>query len=112
VAKGTFKKLDNIIWGMLWKWAKRRHSKKGRKWIAKRYWHTEGTINWVFKDKTTKLVLFAETPIRRHFMVKLDKNPYLDREYFLERLGRIQKHTPWIQTRLSYFAYRRPEYGL
>lgn len=112
VAKGTFKKLDSIIWGMLWRWAKRRHSKKGRKWIAKRYWHTEGTRNWVFKDKTTKLVLFAETPIRRHVMVKLDKNPYLDREYFLERLGRIQKRTPWIQTRLSYFAYRRPEYGL
>ncbi|MBA1341506.1 MAG: hypothetical protein C5S40_05140 [ANME-2 cluster archaeon] len=65
-----------------------------------------------FKDKTTKLVLFAETPIRRHVMVKLDKNPYLDREYFLERLAKIQKCTPWIQTRLSYFAYRRPEYGL
>ena len=32
VAKGAFKKLDSIIWGMLWRWVKRRHSKKGRKW--------------------------------------------------------------------------------
>ncbi|MGP8321632.1 MAG: hypothetical protein ACT6FE_04830 [Methanosarcinaceae archaeon] len=74
--------------------------------------NTEGTRNWVFKDEAATLVLFADTKIRRHVMVKLDKNPYLDRGYFLERLGKVQKRTPWIQTRLSYFAYRRPEYGL
>ena len=112
VAKKTFQKLDNIIWNMLWRWAKRRHPQKGKKWIVRRYWHSEGTRNWVFKDKASKLVLFSDTMIRRHGMVKLDKNPYLDRDYFLERLGRARKNTPGIQTRLSYFAYRRPEYGL
>jgi RNA-directed DNA polymerase len=112
VAKKTFQKLDNIIWNMLWRWAKRKHPKKGKKWIARRYWHTEGTRNWVFKEKAATLVLFADTKIRRHIMVKLDKNPYLDRDYFLERLNKVQKSTPWIQTRLSYFANRRPEYGL
>jgi len=112
VAKETFYRLDSIIWNMLWKWATRRHSEKGKKWIASRYWHSEGTRKWVFKDKVSKLVKFSDTKIRRHFMVKLDKNPYLDRDYFLERLGKVRKHTPWIQTRLSYFAYCRPEYGL
>ena len=112
VATKTFHRLDSIIWNMLWRWAKRRHPHKGKKWIARRYWHTEGTRNWVFKDKATKLVLFSDTKIRRHSMVKLNKNPYLDRDYFLERLGKVRKHTPGIQTRLSYFAYRRPEYGL
>ncbi len=112
VAKKTFQKLDSIIWNMLWRWAKRKHPKKGKKWIARRYWHSEGTRNWVFKEKAATLVLFADTKIRRHFMVKLDKNPYLDRDYFLERLGKVKKSTPWIQTRLSYFANRRPEYGL
>ena len=112
VANETFQKLDSIIWNMLWSWAKRRHSKKGKKWIARRYWHPEDTRKWVFKDMTSKLVKFSDTKIRRHFMVKLDKNPYLDRNYFLEKLGRVRKHTHGIQTRLSYFAYCRPEYGL
>ena len=112
VSKETFQKLDSIVWNMLWKWAKRRHPKKGRKWIARRYWYTEASRNWVFRTETTKLILFADTRIRRHIMVKLDKNPYLDRRYFLGRLDKVRKCTPWIQTRLSYFAYRRPTYGL
>jgi RNA-directed DNA polymerase len=112
VAKETFQKLDRIIWNMLWRWAKRRHSQKGHKWIARRYWYTEGTRNWVFKAKMTKLVLFTDTKIRRHTMVKLDKNPFIDRNYFLDRLDRVRKCTPCIQTRLSFFAYRRPVYGL
>jgi RNA-directed DNA polymerase len=112
VAKETFQKLDNIIWNMLWKWAKRRHPKKGHKWIVRRYWYTESTRNWVFKAGMAKLVLFADTKIRRHVMVKLDKNPFLDRNYFLDRLDRVSKYTPWIQTRLSFFAYRRPKFGL
>jgi len=112
VSKETFQKLDSIVWNMLWKWAKRRHPKKGRKWIARRYWYTEASRNWVFRTETTKLILFADTRIRRHIMVKLDKNPYLDRRYFLGRLDKVRKCTPWIQTRHSYFAYRRPTYGL
>lgn len=112
VAKKTFQKLDSIIWNMLWRWAKRRHSQKGHKWTARRYWYIEGTRNWVFKAATAKLVLFADTKIRRHAMVKLNKNPFLDRNYFLDRLDRVRKCTPWIQTRLSFFAYRRPVYGL
>ena len=112
VAKEVFQKLDSIIWNMLWKWAKRRHPQKGHKWISRRYWYTEGTRNWVFKAATAKLVLFADTKIRRHAMVKLEKNPFLDRNYFLDRLDKVRKYTPCIQTRLSFFAYRRPKFGL
>jgi len=82
VSKKTFSKLDNNIWNMLWKWAKRRHPKKSRTWIAKRYWHSEGTRNWVFSTKKNKLKLFSDTKIVRHTCLKLDRNPYLDKEYF------------------------------
>ena len=112
VAKETFQKLDHIVWNMLWRWAKRRHPQKDRRWVARRYWHTETTRNWVFRTETTKLVKFADTMIRRHNMVKLDKNPYLDRKYFLERMDKVRKRTPWIQTRFSYFAYCCPADGL
>lgn len=112
VAKRAYQRLDAILWNMLWRWTKRRHSNKGRRWIARRYWHTEGTRNWVFKSDSATLLLFADTKIRRHSMVKLDANPYLDREYFLARMDRRRKRTPWIQTRLSFFAYCRPKFGL
>ena len=112
VAKETFQKLDHIVWNMLWRWAKRRHQQKDRRWVARRYWHTEASRNWVFKTETTKLAMFADTMIRRHNMVKLNKNPYLDRKYFLERVDKARNNTPWIQTRFSYFPYCRPANGL
>ena len=82
VSKETFSKLDNSVWNMLWRWAKRRHPKKSRSWIAKRYWHNEGPRNWVFSTKKNKLKLFSDTKIVRHTCLKLDRNPYLDKEYF------------------------------
>ena len=82
MSKETFSKLDNLVWNMLWRWAKRRHPKKSRSWIAKRYWHNEGARNWVFSTKKNKLKLFSDTKIVRHTCLKLDRNPYLDKEYF------------------------------
>jgi RNA-directed DNA polymerase len=82
VSKEIFSKLDNTVWNMLWRWAKRRHPKKSRYWITRRYWHSEGTRNWVFSTKKNKLKLFSDTKIVRHTGLKLDKNPYLDKEYF------------------------------
>ncbi len=112
VAKKTFKKLDAYIWTVTWRWAQRRHSNKGRKWIVDRYWQSEGERNWVFQTQENKLIQFSDFPIRRHAMPKLEMNPYLDRKYFLDRKERIKRQTPWIQTRPSFFAFRRPTIGL
>lgn len=104
VAKGTFKKLDNYLWTVTWQWGKRRHSDKGFRWIANRYWKSEGERNWVFQTKENTLIQFSDASIRRHNFPKLDANPYLDRKYFLDRKERMRRQTPWIQTKLSYFA--------
>ena len=104
VAKATFQKLDFYLWEITWQWGKRRHPNKGHKWIANKYWSSEGTRNWVFKTKETKLLKFSDTKIRRHHHAKLDANPYLNRNYFLERKDRIKKQTPWIQTKLPFFV--------
>ena len=32
----------------MWRWGIRRHPKKGKKWIANKYWHTIGNSKWVF----------------------------------------------------------------
>lgn len=112
VAKKTFQRLDSTLWNMLWRWAKRRHSNKNYTWIVQRYWHSEGTNNWIFRTDSGKLAKFADTKIRRHSMVKLEANPYLDRNYFLVRKERMRKQTPEEQTRLPLFAYCRPTFGL
>ena len=50
VAKETFKKLDSYLWEITWQWGKRRHLNKGRKWIARKYWHSEGNGRRSFVD--------------------------------------------------------------
>ncbi|MBP2405626.1 group II intron reverse transcriptase/maturase [Streptomyces syringium] len=75
VSKETFGKLDHYMWELLWRWAKRRHRKKGGRWIAARYWGTfrPGSQNrWIFGDRDTgdRLHQFAETKIVRHVSVK------------------------------------------
>jgi RNA-directed DNA polymerase len=42
VSKWTFRTLDHVLWKALWQWAVRRHPKKGRRWVAKRYFQTFG----------------------------------------------------------------------
>ena len=89
VSKDIFGKLDNRLWNMLWAWAKRRHPDKSKTWIVKRYWHEIGSRKWVFSTGTNNLKLFSDTKIVRHPNVKLDKNPYLDMEYFDLRKAKI-----------------------
>jgi RNA-directed DNA polymerase len=84
VAKMIFNKIDHEIFKLLWQWACRRHPNKGLRWIKARYWKTEGKRKWVFKDKLT-LLKMSDTKIVRHTKLKLDKNPYIDREYFYFR---------------------------
>jgi RNA-directed DNA polymerase len=82
VSKEIFSQLDHIVWNMLWRWAKRRHPNKGNTWIANKYWHSEGTRNWVFSTRKKGLKKFSDTKIIRCAGLKLDKNPYIDQDYF------------------------------
>jgi RNA-directed DNA polymerase len=84
VAKRIFSRIDHQTFLLLWKWACRRHPNKNRHWIKERYWKTEGKRNWVFKDTLT-LRRMSDTKIIRHIPLKLDMNPYIDKEYFAKR---------------------------
>lgn len=90
-AKKTFARLDNKVFKLLWKWAKRRHPKKGKHWVKARYFKNKGNRQWVFvetgKKKSRELPLFDATKIIRHTKIKCLSNPY-DKEwkdYFKER---------------------------
>jgi RNA-directed DNA polymerase len=84
VARGIFSKIDNDIFLLLCKWAKRRHPNKNRYWLRKRYWKTQGNRNWVFMGTIT-LRKMSDKKIIRHIPLKLDMNPYIDEEYFHRR---------------------------
>jgi RNA-directed DNA polymerase len=112
VAKDAFARMDYIVWGMLWHWAKRRHNNKGHIWTAHRYWHTEKSRHWVFETKTNQLRLFSDTKIKRHPWLRLDANPYLERDYFLNRMSSLERKESGVQTKLSFFSHDRPQWGL
>lgn len=85
VSSEIFSKMNHIVWCMLWTWAKRRHPDKGHQWIKQKYWHSMDNINWVFTTFQSILLLFTDIKIERHVMAKLNKNPYLDADYFNKR---------------------------
>lgn len=89
VASDAFGRADAQLFNALWRWAKRRHPKKGRRWIAKKYWQHIDNRNWTFAEtlrteadeaKVVKLIYLSDTPIKRHVKVKADFNPF-DPEY-------------------------------
>ena len=82
VSSRVFSKLDNVVYNMLVSWAKRRHPDKGTHWIMTKYWHKIDGRTHVFSTDYQKLEWFSNAKIIRHRLAKLDKNPYLDRDYF------------------------------
>lgn len=83
LSKGTFQKVDYQVWRMLWRWAKRRHPNKGRKWIFDRYFE-KGRYGATFyadakdgRGKKIRLRLFRmpTLPIIRHVKVKGTASP-------------------------------------
>jgi RNA-directed DNA polymerase len=98
VSKDVFSKLDALLWKKLWRWAKFRHPKKGKRWIANRYWLVDKGEGWRFSDGVLKLLRHAETPIHRHIKVKGTASPYDGNwMYWSKRRGTY----PGISTRVS-----------
>lgn len=84
-AKKSYSTIDHRTWEMLWKWAKRRHPNKSKRWIVNRYWKTHKGRKWTFKSDKNILFLMMDMPIVRRGQMALNKNPFLDKEYFEHR---------------------------
>ncbi len=90
MATRTFSRCDHLIWGMLWRWAVRRHSNKGKRWIKQRYFAQLRGRDWRFAEKDRILPILAEFRKRTHIKVQAEANPYHPAfdEYFTKRLAR------------------------
>lgn len=90
-SSNAYKKMDNLIWNRLWKWGKRRHPRKGKKWIAKKYWNP--STGWKFKTNSgnNPLILFKHSDFKcgkDWIKVKGEKSPFDGEEtYWSRRMG-------------------------
>jgi RNA-directed DNA polymerase len=80
-SKKAYQTLDSHLWQHLYKWARRRHPKKGRKWVVARYFgpYCPNRRNrWVYGDRETGAYLhqYAWTKIVRHVPVTGRNSPY------------------------------------
>lgn len=100
VSSEVFSKVDYEIYNCLWQWAKRRHKKKGHKWIARKYWHHIGNRQWTFsvpyerqnadsEELYAKLEYATDTKIIRFAKIVAEANPFDEYwvDYFEEREG-------------------------
>ena len=94
VSKETYSYVDYQIYKSIWKWCRRRHNKKGKRWISEKYFHSEGNRNWIFQttteeNKTVRLQRASDTRIIRHKKIQKEANPYAEewQSYFEEREG-------------------------
>lgn len=102
VSAEVFNTMDHRIFKALWRWSKRRHPNKGRRWVKDRYFHSIGTYNWEFAVSSVssndneywlKLDRLSETKIRRHRKIRSEFNPHdLYWEPYLEK-----RHTNRLQ---------------
>ena len=91
-SSNAFKKLSNLLWNRLWRWGKRRHPNKSRKWIARKYWDLKDK-GWRFTSKSKDFKYFL--PKHADFScgkiwvkVKESRSPFDgDETYWSTRMG-------------------------
>jgi RNA-directed DNA polymerase len=83
-SKRMFKYVDHHVWQMLWRWARRRHPKKGKIWIAQKYFMPPHAAPWPFHTrvktrrggkKPLTLMRLADLLIERHLKVAGTASP-------------------------------------
>lgn len=98
ISAKVFQSVDHAIFQALWRWAKRRHSNKGVRWVKARYFTTVGTQHWVFagevggpagQRQAVRLFKVHSLPISRHTKIANRANPYDPRWelYFEQRVA-------------------------
>jgi RNA-directed DNA polymerase len=112
-SKRTFAYVDHRIFRMVWRWCRRRHRKKGRKWIKETYFQREGHRHWVFTGtlfdqkghgRPIQLMEAARVRIIRYVKIRSAVNPYdPEWELYLEaRLGWQLAQTLAGRSRIEY----------
>ena len=89
-ASRPFARMDHQIWRAVWRWSVRRHPTKGKRWIKRRYFRSNGPRDWLFQAEKYPLVRLSNISVGSYIKVRSDANPYdpKDEAYFDERMTR------------------------
>jgi len=99
VSSRTFQRIGHTLFRMLFAWARRRHAKKGKRWVARKYWRLAEGYGWEFRPAGSEYKLYKHefTPIVRHVKVQGDRSPFDgDWVYWSSRQGRYPGVMPWL----------------
>jgi RNA-directed DNA polymerase len=117
-SKRTFTYVDHRIFRMVWRWCRRRHPNKGRRWIMTTYFPPDGHRHWVFtgmllnpkgQGRPIQLMSAARVRIIRYVKIRGGVNPYDPKwELYLEaRLGWQLAQTLAGRSRIEYLWKRQ-----
>ena len=56
MAHKMFAYMTHRLWVILWRWALRRHPKRGRRWLVDHYWRRVGRDKWTFSWHGTRVI--------------------------------------------------------
>jgi RNA-directed DNA polymerase len=112
-SKRTFTHVEHRIFRMLWRWCRRRHPEKSRKWIKETYFRRDGHRHWVFtgtlrdqkgQGRPIQLMAAAQVRIIRYVKIRSAVNPYDPKwELYLEaRWGWQLTQTRSGRSRIEY----------
>ena len=82
--------MDHHVWQITYKWAKRRHPKKNRRWVVHRYYGVDQGRGWDLWDGRNRLPRHNETRVSRFVKVKGKASPFDPslRDYWEDRRTR------------------------
>lgn len=74
----AFPWLSTALWTLLWRWARRKHPTRGRKWLRKRYWAVKNGSKWVFSWGGADLVRPYQLSVEwwRYPILRIDTSLY------------------------------------
>ncbi|MBY8855114.1 group II intron reverse transcriptase/maturase [Nocardia sp. CA2R105] len=114
VSSRAYRVADHHVWLLLFKWAKRAHPTKPKRWIIDRYFgkfHPERQDRWVFGDRRTGAYLgkFAWTRIVRHVSVKGGASPDDPSlaQYWADRRRKKSKNFPLTKSTLRLLTMQK-----
>ncbi len=104
VSKATFHRLDHLLIQRLLRWAYRRHPRRPRSWVVRKYWDIETDHGWTFRCRQGFcLRRHDRTKIVRHVKVRHTRSPFDgDWLYWSARLGRHPGVVPGVARLLKW----------
>jgi RNA-directed DNA polymerase len=112
-SRNAFHKIGNVVFAMLYAWAKRRHPKKGKGWIVRKYWDMKGGWRFQLPNSEMQLHRHEQTHYQNYVKVRGARSPFDgDWIYWSVRLGYHPKVPPRVARLLKRQKGRCRECGL